>query len=60
MKFAGWFLRKRFLNIFSAFLLFCHYLPLEGVVALHLIIFESPLLKDNLHRKVALKKKLKM
>jgi hypothetical protein len=36
-----------FLN-WSAFLLFCYYLPLGGDIALHLNNFECPILKDDL------------
>jgi hypothetical protein len=44
---ASWF-RRRFLQFFSAFLLFCYYLPLEKGYPLHLYKLESPLPKDDL------------
>jgi hypothetical protein len=46
LKLASWF--WRFLKIFSAFLLFCYYLPLGMGVVLHLCNSESPLPKDDL------------
>jgi hypothetical protein len=45
---AHWFWRRRFLKIFSVFLLFRYYLPLEKGYPLPLNIFESPSSKDNL------------
>ena len=39
---------KDTISIFCAFLLFCHYLPLEKGVILHLNKFESPSPKDDL------------
>jgi hypothetical protein len=45
---AQWFWRRRFLKIFSAFLLFCSYLPLEKGYPLRLKKFESPSPKDDL------------
>jgi hypothetical protein len=45
---ACWFWRKRFLKIFSVFLLFCYYLPLENSNPLHLNNLESPPPKDDL------------
>ena len=42
MKLACWFWRRRFLKIFSAFLLFCYYLPLEKGNPLHFNNLESP------------------
>jgi hypothetical protein len=44
---AAWFWRRRFLKIFSVFLLFCYYLPLKRGNPLHLYILESPSLKDD-------------
>jgi hypothetical protein len=40
--------RRRFLKFFSAFLLFCYYLPLEKGDPLHLNKLETPLPKDDL------------
>jgi hypothetical protein len=48
LNLACWFWRKRFLKIFSAFLLFCYYLPLEKTYPLHLKKLECPLPKDDL------------
>jgi hypothetical protein len=48
MKLACWFWRRRFLKIFSVFLLFCDYLPLEKGNPLHLNNLESPSPKDDL------------
>jgi hypothetical protein len=48
LNLAHWFWRRNFLKIFSVFLLFCFYLPLEKRVPLHLNTLESPLSKDNL------------
>jgi hypothetical protein len=48
LKLTFWFWRRRFLNIFSVFLFFCHYLPMEKGNPLHLDNLESPLPKDNL------------
>jgi hypothetical protein len=48
LNLACWFLRKRFLNIFSVFSLFCHYLPLEKGNPLPLYKLESPSTKDDL------------
>jgi hypothetical protein len=48
LKLVRWFWRRRFLKIFSVFLLFPYYLPLEWGVALHMNKSESPLPKDNL------------
>jgi hypothetical protein len=47
LNLACWFSR-RFLKIFSVFLLFCYYLPLEKGNPLHLNKLESPSLKDDL------------
>jgi hypothetical protein len=47
LKLACWFWR-RFVKIFSAFLLFCYYLPLEKDTTLHLNNLESPPPKDDL------------
>jgi hypothetical protein len=47
LKLACWFWR-RFLKIFSVFLLFCDYLTLEKNNPLHLNNALSPPLKDNL------------
>jgi hypothetical protein len=44
---AGWFWR-RFLKIFSAFSLFCYYLPLEKGYSLSLNKLISPSPKDDL------------
>jgi hypothetical protein len=48
LNLACWFWRRRFLKMFSVFLLFCYYLPLENGYHLHLNTLESPLPKDNL------------
>jgi hypothetical protein len=48
LKLACWFWRKRFLKIFSKFLLFCYYLPLGKEVVLHLYKSESSLPKNDL------------
>ena len=48
LKSALWFLRKRFLNFFNIFLLFCNYLPLVKGVALYSKKLESPSPKDAL------------
>jgi hypothetical protein len=48
LNLACWFWRRRFLKIFSVFLLFCYYLPLERGNPLHLNKLESPLPKDDL------------
>ena len=48
LKFAEWFWRRRFLNVVNVFSLFCNYLPLEKVGALHLNKIESPSPKDVL------------
>ena len=48
LKLAKWFWRIRFWNFFNVNLLFCNYLLLEKVVALHLHKHESPLPKDGL------------
>jgi hypothetical protein len=48
LKLAFWFWRRRFLKIFSVFLLFCDYLPLEKGNPLHLNNLESPPPKDDL------------
>jgi hypothetical protein len=45
---ASWFWRRRFLKIFSAFLLFRYYLPLERGYPLLLNKPESPSPKDDL------------
>jgi hypothetical protein len=45
---ACWFWLRRFLKIFSAFLLFRYYLPLEKGYPLYLNKLESPLPKDDL------------
>ena len=47
-KLAQWFWRRRFLNFFDVFSLFCNYLPLEKGVALHLNKLDSPLPKNTL------------
>jgi hypothetical protein len=47
LKLACWFWRRRFLNIFSKFLLFRYYLPLGKGGVLHLYNSESPLPKDD-------------
>ena len=48
LKMACWFWRRRFLKIFSVFLLFRYYLPLEKGYPLCLFKLESPLPKDDL------------
>ena len=48
LKFAQWFLRRRFLNVINAFSLFRNYLPLEKGVILHLNKLEFPSPKDAL------------
>jgi hypothetical protein len=48
LNLASWFWRRRFLKIFSAFLLFRYYLPLERGDSLHLNKLESPAPKDDL------------
>jgi hypothetical protein len=45
---AGWFWRREFLKIFSAFSLFRYYLPLEKGYPLPLNKLESPSPKDDL------------
>jgi hypothetical protein len=45
---AFWFWRRRFLKIFSVFLLFRYYLPLERGNPLQLNKLDSPLPKDDL------------
>jgi hypothetical protein len=45
---ACWLWRRRFLKIFSAFLLFRYYLPFEKGDPLHLNKLESPFPKDDL------------
>jgi hypothetical protein len=45
---ACWFWRRRFLKMFSVFLLFRYYLPLEKGVALHMNNSKSPSPKDDL------------
>jgi hypothetical protein len=45
---ASWFWKRRFLKIFSVFLLFCYYLPLERGNPLHLNKLEFPAPKDDL------------
>jgi hypothetical protein len=47
LKLASWFWR-RFLKMFSVFLLFCDYPPLEKGNPLHFNHLESPSLKDDL------------
>jgi hypothetical protein len=47
MILACWFWR-RFFKIFSEFLFFCYYLPLERSNTLHLNKLESPFPKDDL------------
>jgi hypothetical protein len=42
LKLACWFWRRIFLKIFSVFLLFCYYLPLEKGNPLHINNLESP------------------
>ena len=48
MKLDQWFWRRRFLNIFSVFLHFRYYLPLEMTDGHHLNKSESPSPKDDL------------
>jgi hypothetical protein len=48
LKLACWFWRRRFLKIFSKFLLFCYYLPLGNRIVLHLYNSEFSLPKDDL------------
>jgi hypothetical protein len=48
LNLACWFWRRRFFKIFSAFLLFRYYLPLEKGDPLHLNKLESPPPKDGL------------
>jgi hypothetical protein len=48
LKLASWFWRRRFLKIFSVFLLFCYYLPLEKGNPFHLNNLEFPPPKDDL------------
>ena len=48
LNLACWFWRRRFLKIFSVFLLFCDYLPLEKGYPFRLNKLESPLPKDDL------------
>jgi hypothetical protein len=48
LKLAQWFWRRRFLKIFSVFLLFCYYLPLERGNPLHLKKLEFLPSKDDL------------
>jgi hypothetical protein len=48
LKLACWFWRRRFFKIFSVFLLFCYYLPLEKGNPLHFNNLESPPPKDDL------------
>ena len=48
LKLAQWFWRRRFLNFFNVFLLFCHNLPLEKSMALPWNKLESPSHKDAL------------
>jgi hypothetical protein len=45
---ACWFWRRRLLRIFSVFLLFRDFLPLEKGIALHMSNSESPLPKNDL------------
>jgi hypothetical protein len=45
-----WFWRRRFLKIFSAFLFFRYYFPLEKGYPLPLNKFESPSPKDDLYQ----------
>jgi hypothetical protein len=45
---ACWFWRIKFLEIFSVFLLFSYYLPLEKGTPLHLNKLESPSPKNDL------------
>jgi hypothetical protein len=48
LNLGSWFWRRRYLKIFSVFLLFCYYLPLENANPLHLNKLESPPPKDDL------------
>jgi hypothetical protein len=48
LKLARWFWKRRLLKIFSVFLLFRYYLPLEKGYPLLLNKLESPLPKDDL------------
>jgi hypothetical protein len=48
LNLACLFYRRRFLKIFSVFLLFRYYFPLEKGYPLRLNKLESPLLKDDL------------
>ena len=48
LKLAERFWRRRFLNFFNVFSLFCNYLPLEKGRALHLKKLDSPSSKDAL------------
>jgi hypothetical protein len=48
LKLACWLWKRRFLKIFSVFLLFCDYLPLEKGNLLYLNNLESPPPKDHL------------
>ena len=48
LNLACWFWRRRFLKFFSAFLLFCYYLPLEMDNPFHLNNLESPPPKNDL------------
>jgi hypothetical protein len=50
LNLARWFWRRRFLKIFSVFLLFCYYLPLEKGYPLPLNKLESPSPKDDLYQ----------
>jgi hypothetical protein len=47
---AWWFCRRKFLKMFSVFLLFCYYLPLVKGNHLHLNKFRSTFLKNDLFR----------
>jgi hypothetical protein len=42
LNLASWFWRRRFFEIFSVYLLFCYYLPLEMGNPLYLDKLESP------------------
>jgi hypothetical protein len=48
LNLGSWFWRRRFLRIFSVFLLFRYYLPLERGNPLHLNKLEFPSPKDDL------------
>jgi hypothetical protein len=50
LNLASWFWRRRFLKMFSVFLLLCYYLPLEMVNPLHLNKLEFPSPKNNLYQ----------